>query len=189
VPLGPIAEASVPVAETFASYLGDGTFGRLPAAIREARGLSYEVHADVVVPERVDDDASVVVDFTAEPGQVVDAIEVVLGVLREADISEAQFDRAKRSTEERYRSSWIGPRDLPWVVDGWRRRDLDEDPRPQRFVQLGQLTRADLDAFAAGVRGAPVIVSLAGAVTGIARDRLSRLGDVQVVTEDELQLR
>ncbi|MCA9660396.1 MAG: insulinase family protein, partial [Myxococcales bacterium] len=180
LPQPPLALEERGHARLFDQVLGGDMSGLIFQEIREARGLAYRAFARVAAGERPIDAAALRGYLGTQGDKAVDALRLMVDLVRGAPISAERFAASKTALGEDYRIDRITPRSRPWTVYAWERSGSAGDPRPAELATISGLDLEALRRFAGRFAEAPLVISLLGD-----RERvdLKRLGELAAIEE------
>jgi predicted Zn-dependent peptidase len=177
---------AVPTHRVYNEYMSGSMGAVVFQEIRESRALAYDagtVYRDASWKE----DGNVFLGVLGtQADKTLDAIEVLMRIVKEMPASETRMANAKQSIDETYRTTRIGFRTIPGVVMSWWRQGLDGDPRPWNWQQVKKLTLADLSAFAARWKDKPYTIAITGDRAKFDMEKLAQYGEVREMKVDEL---
>lgn len=185
-PQPPLPRADRITATMLGNVLGGDMSGAIFQEVREARGLAYSAYGTYRIGERPDDAASLFGALGTQADKTLDALSVLLGLLRAAPLTPERFAAAKTAAIAEYRADYIGPRDRLGAVLRWDRRGEAEDPRGWELAGIEAAELAAVQAFAGRFAAAPVIISVMGDKGRIDLAALRKLGKVEEVTIDTM---
>ena len=169
----------------FHEYVG-GQAGLVSQEVREARGLAYAAHAGHTAGARLVDQNMIWASAASRPDRSVDAVAVMLGLIRDFPLQTHRFERARGSAIERLVGGRVRFRGYGLTAEAWRLREQTEDPRPAILTRLSGLTIDDMAGFVAPLEQAGIAVVCVGDTTRMDMSALARLGTVELRTLDEL---
>ena len=185
-PQSPLTEAERAHAALYTQVLGGDMSGLIFQEIREARGLAYRAYAHYSGGPRPRDAASLEGVLGTQADKAVDALGLMLELLRSKPVSEERFGASKTSLTEDYRTDYIQPRSRPWAVYRWDERGDDGDPRPALLRAITALDLAALREFAGSFADAPLVISVLGDRDRVDLDRLRTFATIEEVSIDSL---
>ncbi len=185
-PQEPLDEARRAPAALYSQVLGGDMSGLIFQEIREARGLAYRAYAYYRGGPRPRDAAALIGVLGTQADKAVDALGLMLDLLRVTPVSEERFAASKTSLTEDYRTDYIEPRSRPWAIYRWDERGDDKDPRPALLDAITGLDVAALREFAGGFADAPLVISVLGDRDRVDLKRLRAFATIEEVSIDTL---
>jgi predicted Zn-dependent peptidase len=184
-PSEPYAADRSALYRVFQEYIG-GQAGLVFQEVREARGLAYAAHAGHTAGVRLGDQNLIWASAASRPDRSVEAVALMLALLREFPAQLPRFERARSSAIERLLGGRVRFRGYGFAAESWRLRELDHDPRPAVLERLRALSLAELAKFAAPLASAGVAVVCVGDVRRMDMRALAGLGELEVCDLDDL---
>jgi predicted Zn-dependent peptidase len=169
----------------FHEYIG-GQAGLVFQEVRESRGLAYAAHAGHSAGARLSDQNLIWASAASRPDRSVEAVAVMLGLLRSFPMQTRRFERARGSAIERLLGGRVRFRGYGPNAESWRLREQSEDPRPQVLAGLRSLSLDELAAFVAPLERAAIAVVCVGDTTRMDMAALAQLGTLDVCSLDDL---
>ncbi|HVH99601.1 MAG TPA: insulinase family protein [Enhygromyxa sp.] len=169
----------------FHEYIG-GQAGLVFQEVRESRGLAYAAHAGHSAGTRLDDQNLVWASAASRPDRCVEAVALMLGLLRSFPMQTQRFERARGSAIERLLGGRVRFRGYGPTAESWRLRELSEDPRPEVLAGLRELTIDELSAFVQPLEQAPLAVVCVGDTSRMDMTALAQLGALELRSLDDL---
>jgi len=169
----------------FQDYMG-GPAGLVFQELRESRGLAYTAQGGFGSGARLGDDNLVWARAASRPDRTAEAVTLLLDLYRSFPAQTQRFERAQASAIEKLIGTRIRFRGFGLTAEAWRLRGLEGDPRPQVLAALRELDLDALSSFAAPLANAGAAVVLAGDTRHMDMDALARLGDIELLTLDDL---
>jgi predicted Zn-dependent peptidase len=185
-PDGNYDRAAVPVHRVYNEYMSGSMGAVVFQEIRESRALAYDA-GTVYRDAAWKDDSNVFMGILGtQADKTLDALEVLMRIVKEMPAAQARMDNAKRSIDETYRATRIPFRTIPSTVVSWWRQGLEGDPRPWNWEQAKKMTLVDLSAFAARWKTAPYTITIVGDKSRFDMAKLAQFGEVVEMTPDQL---
>ncbi|MCB9702918.1 MAG: insulinase family protein [Myxococcales bacterium] len=166
-------------------YLGGDMSSLIFQEIREARGLAYYANGWNTFGGRVGDEWAYVGQMGTQGDKTIEALKVYLGLL-DRPIEAKRVETAKTALDQSYRATRVDPRWAPMWVRSWDKQGEKGDPRGWEWTTTAGLGSAEVEAYAARLRGKPVIISLVGDRAKVDLKALAEIGQVIEVTTDDL---
>src|SRR5690606_5520049 len=120
------------------------------------RGLAYAAHAGHSAGARLGDQNLIWASAASRPDRSVEAVAVMLGLLRSFPMQTRRFERARGSAIERLLGGRVRFRGYGPNAESWRLRGQSEDPRPQVLAGLRGLTIDELAGFVRPLESAAI---------------------------------
>ncbi|MEL6342785.1 MAG: insulinase family protein [Myxococcota bacterium] len=184
-PQSPYDPKKAALIQLYNEYMG-GSAGVVFQEIREARGMAYSAQASWSLGWQRGDQNLLWASAGTQADKAAAVSALLVEMLREMPIQPARWARARASAVAKLRTSWIRFRNLPSTIASWNRRGYPSDPRPHRLEELHALTFDDLQAHAAPLREAPMIVAIVGDVNRMDLGALGQIAPVRPLALDEL---
>ena len=173
-------------AALYTGVLGSDMSGLIFQELREARGLAYRAYAHFTAGARPRDAASLVGVLGTQADKTIDALGLMLQLLRSTPVSEERFNASKLSLTEDYRTDYIPPRARPWAVYRWVERGDASVPRPTLLESFSSLDIAALREFAGRFAEAPLVISVLGDRDRVDLERLASFATIEEVAIESL---
>jgi len=185
-PDGAYDRPAVPVHRVYNEYMSGSMGAVVFQEIRESRALAYSagtVYRDAAWKE----DGNVFMGVLGtQADKTLDAIEVLMRIVKDMPAAELRMNNAKKSIDETYRATRIPFRMVPSTVLSWCRQGLEGDPRPWNWEQAKKMTLADLSAFSSKWKSAPYTLTIVGQKSRFDMAKLAQFGEVVEMTPDQL---
>lgn len=185
-PDGTYDRPAVPVHRMYNEYMNGSMGAVVFQEIRESRALAYDagtIYRDAAWKT----DGNIFFGILGtQADKTLDAIDVLMRIVKEMPASEDRMANAKRTIDETYRTARIGFRIIPGTVLSWWRQGLDGDPRPWNWEQAKKMTLADLSAFSGRFKSMPYTITIVGDKSRFDMAKLAQFGDVVEMTPDQL---
>ncbi|MCA9694994.1 MAG: insulinase family protein, partial [Myxococcales bacterium] len=186
LPRPPLATAAAPLARLFDQYMGADMSGAIFQELREARGLAYAATARIEPGRRADDPAAVRGVVATQADKVVEALALLLDLIRGRGLLPARVDAARESLLAELRTTRVAPRAIARRVYEWRERGELEDPRPAMLAEIPKISADALAAFVEEHARTPASISLLGDRSRLDLAALARRYDVIEVARADL---
>ncbi|MEM9462450.1 MAG: insulinase family protein, partial [Myxococcota bacterium] len=181
----PVEEPRQVYVDLLEYYLGIDPAGILDHTLRYVNPLVYVLDARRPYFKAARGDDVLRIWGTTEHEQVVDMLAASRSILQQT-VEQEQFDRSRTALEAHYRNRRIEPWNVPRTVSSWYRLGLQGDPLLTKWSALLAASRAELDAMRQSFVERPAIITVRGDLSRIDRAALEHMGDVRVVTLDEI---
>lgn len=185
-PDGTFDRTSVPVHRMYNEYMNGSMGAVVFQEIRESRALAYDAGTVYRDATWKDDDNVFLGILGTQADKTLDAIDVLMRIVKEMPAAETRLANAKRTIDETYRSARVGFRMIPGVVTGWWRQGLEGDPRPWNWAQVKKMTLEDLVAFSSKWKSKPYTITIVGDKSRFDMAKLAAFGEVVEMKPDEL---
>jgi predicted Zn-dependent peptidase len=176
----------VPVQRAYNEYMSGSMGSVVFQEIRESRALAYDAGAAYRMAARPGDANVFLAVLGTQADKTLEALEVLMRIVREMPAAEARMANVKSSLDESYRTARIGFRDLPAVVLAWWRQGFDADPRPWNWNRIKELTLPELVQFASRWKDKPYTITILGDKSRLDMAQLAKYGELVEVTPDQL---
>jgi predicted Zn-dependent peptidase len=148
--------------------------------IRESRALAYSASSTYYQGSRLGDQDVMGAFIGTQADKTVDSLKAAIDLLRNHDKSTEDFNRAKKSLENSYRTDYINFRNVLGTVEAWADLGLAQDPRPQNFMKLKTIRLSDLQKFIKNnIYSENFTFTVVGDKEKIDLNELKKLGDVE----------
>lgn len=186
-PDGEFTEDDSAMASIYTSYFGSGMSSVVFQELREARALAYSASARYSQGGRSNAENIMLGAIGTQTDKTADALNAFIELIDEMPQSEQRFDESVNSLLNRYRTSKLSFREVIGAVRGWERRNLEGDPRRQRYEALQQASLDNLLNFQQEhVKDRAKLISIVGDLSIIDLAELEQFGDVKQVQVDDL---
>ena len=162
-PDGVYEREAVPLHRFYDEYMGGSMGSVVFQEIRESRSLAYSAGSSYRDGAWKGDSNVFLGALGTQADKTLDAVEVLLQIVKEMPAAEARRANVSKSLDESYRTGRTPFRLVPGTVLAWRRQGIESDPRPWNWERVRAVTLEDLVAFAGRWRTAP------HTLTGMAR--------------------
>ncbi len=185
-PDGRYDRPAVPTHRVYNEYMSGSMGAVVFQEIRESRALAYAADTSYRDASWKEDDNLFMGVLGTQADKTLDAIDVLMRIVKEMPAAEVRMTNAKRTIDETYRSARVGFRMIPSVVLGWWRQGLDGDPRPWNWEQVKKMTLADLVTFSSRWKSMPYTITIVGDKSRFDMAKLAQFGEVVEMKPDEL---
>ena len=167
-------------------YVGGGMGGLMFQEIREARGLAYSATGSTFSGRREKDETALLTYVATQTDKTQEALRVTLELLR-SPISPNRLAQAKRSFEERARTTRVDPRAVTSTVYSWNLQGKTADPGPEELAIIQSASIEQVQALLDTLtkEKAPII-SVLGNRKNLDPKVLEQFGTVTEVKVDQL---
>jgi predicted Zn-dependent peptidase len=177
---------AVPTHRVYTEYMSGSMGSVVFQEIRESRSLAYDAGAGYRDGSWRGDSNIFLGALGTQADKTVEAISVLMQIVKEMPASQERMDNAKKALDEAYRTARVPFRTIPTTVLTWARLGLDGDPRPWNWEQIRKMTLADLSGWAARWKSMPYTLTIVGDKTRIDLAKLAEFGEVVEMTPDQL---
>lgn len=178
--------ALVPLSKTYSEYMSGSMGSVVFQEVREARALAYSAWAAHQTPGWKGDMMHLRGVLGTQVDKTHEAIEVLLGLLRDIPASETRFSQVQRAIDEGYRTGRVGFRRVPDVALVWERLGLDGDPRAWNREQIQSMTLDALNEFGDRFGSRPFTITIVGDAERIDMERLAEFGRIERIQPEQL---
>jgi predicted Zn-dependent peptidase len=186
IPDGTYDREKVPIHRFYDEYMGGSMGSVVFQEIRESRSLAYAAGTSYRDGGWKGDANVFLGGLGTQADKTVEAIDVLLRIVKELPPSETRRTNVARSLDESYRTGRTPFRAIPGAVLSWDRQGLPGDPRPWNWERVKAVTLEDLVAFAGRWKSQPYTVTIVGDTSRFDRARLAGFGEVIDVNPDDL---
>ncbi len=185
-PDGTFDRTTVPVHRVYNEYMNGSMGAVVFQEIRESRALAYDA-GTVYRDAAWKDDSNVFLGILGtQADKTLDALEVLMRIVKDMPAAQQRMDNAMRSIDETYRGTRIPFRTVPSTVVSWWRQGLEGDPRPWNWEHVKSTTLADLSAFSSRWKTAPYTITIVGDRSRFDMAKLAQFGEVVEMKPDQL---
>lgn len=131
----------------FNSYFGGGMGSVVFSTIRESKALAYSTFAQVITPNKKDDEFSIVAYVGSQADKMNDAITSMNELLNELPKSEQNFENARASLIKSTETDRITKDDIISSYLDALRKGIEGDIREQNYAQYSSLKFDDIYKF------------------------------------------
>ncbi|MCE9636545.1 MAG: insulinase family protein [Planctomycetes bacterium] len=183
---GTFDRVQVPFQRVYNEYMGGSMSGVVFQEIRESRALAYEAGTAYRAPAWKEDENTMMGALGTQADKTLDALQVLLGIVRNLPSADSRFSAAITSIDQTYRTSRSGFRNTPnlWVT--WQHQGLDGDPRPWNWSRVKEMSLPGLLEWTKRFEKMPFTITIVGPKEKIDMERLKTFGDVTEMTPNEL---
>lgn len=185
-PDGGYDRQAVPVHRMYNEYMNGSMGAVVFQEIRESRALAYDAGTVYRDAQWKDDGNMFMGVLGTQADKTLDALDVLMRIVKEMPAAESRMENAKRSLDETYRGTRIPFRTIPSTVVSWWRVGLPGDPRPWNWEQVKKMTLADLSTFASRWKSMPYTITIVGDKSRFDMAKLAQFGEVVEMTPDQL---
>ena len=162
----------------YTNYMGGGMSSVIFQEVREARSMAYSASGGYDTASHQGDENRLWAFVGTQADKTLEASTLVDSLLSRMPSSEDRFKEAKKSIEERYRTSPVTFRSVPSSVLFWEDLGFSKDPRPERFQRALRYGLKDLEGFAKRFEAMPKTLYILGNKTRVDLEALKKLGTV-----------
>jgi len=170
----------------YADYMGGGMSAVIFQEVREARSMAYAASGGYMTAAYKGEENVLWGRVGTQADKTLDAASLIKDLLTRMPAAADRFKAAKRSIEERYRTSPVEFRSVAGALFAWEDLGLSGDPRPERFKRSLSYTLDELTRFAARFEKMPKTVYILGNRERVDPGSLKKLGTVTEKPLDEL---
>ena len=184
---GTYDEEKAPLGQLYNEYFGGGMAGLVFQELREARALAYSAWAHFFTPSRPQDENILVGAIGCQADKTIEAVHAFIGLLDQMPFNQTRWESAHASVLSAYRTNPISSRSIPGFVYDFNALNLDDDPRPNRYVTL---QKADLDNlhsfYEEEIQPKSILLSIVGDSAKIDLEELGKIGPLTKVKPEKL---
>jgi predicted Zn-dependent peptidase len=163
----------------YSQYMGGDMSSVIFQEVREARSLAYSAGGGHSTMTHKGDETEVWGSLGCQADKTPEATALMLKLFQDFPASDKRFAETEKAVEESYRTNPVTFREVPGALMEWEDAGLTGDPRPARFQQVLKYREADLEKFAARLKGKPMTVWILGQRDRVGIDRLKALGEFE----------
>lgn len=176
-----------PQIELFNTYFGNGMNSIVFQEMREARALAYNAGAYLFSPEFKDDDYSFYAVIGSQTDKLKKVIEAFNLIINNMPKSEKAFNIAKSSLMTSLRTKRTTGMDVLYSYLHDKELGLNEPIDKYIFERLSDMQLSDLTKTSEKwIYGRTYIYGVLGKINALDMSSLKALGEVKVISEDEL---
>jgi predicted Zn-dependent peptidase len=155
--------------------------------IRESRALAYSASSSYYQGSRLGDQDLMGGFIGTQADKTVDAIKAAIELLKNHDNSPEDFNNAKKSLENSYRTGYVNFRSVPSTIEYWADLGFSSDPRPRNFQKLNNFNFAELQNFIKNnIYPKNIIFTIVGDKDKIDMNELKKIGEVEEIPLNKL---
>lgn len=182
IPSEPVQPEQILLSNLYNEYMDGGMGAIMFQEIREARALAYSTWATYLNGNRLGDQNQMLAYIGTQADKTVEALGLLIELIRTPPRSTSHFERAWRALDNRYRTEVIDYTQVLGRFQYWSDLGLDQDPRPQEFERLRKLSLDQLyEWIQQKVATQPMTFTVVGDKNRIDLQALRKLGEVEEV--------
>ena len=135
------------LSRVFNAYFGSGLSSIVFQEIRESKSLAYSAFASYSNARKSDESNVIYAYVGTQANKLPQAVDAMLGLMRNMPEAEEQFKAAKESTIKKIAAERITKSNIFWTYEGLKKRDIDYDIRKDIYEEVQNITMKDLAAF------------------------------------------
>ncbi len=179
--------AANPAITMYDEYFGGGMNSIVFQEMREARALAYSSFAMLASPSDMAEPYYYYAYIATQNDKMRQAIEAFDEIINDMPLSDRAFDIAKQAITARLKTERVTGIGVLWDYRYARDLGLDEPLEKQLYAKLQGMTLDDVAATQERwVKGRSYDYAILGRVSDLDTDYLKTLGDVEVVTLEEI---
>ncbi len=183
---GVFEPARYPEGRLYNAYMSGGMGAVVFQEVREKRALAYAVGTSYQLGNRVGATSLMTGNLGTQPDKTIEAIEVLLGIIRDLPASELRVENSRKSLDNSYRTARLTPRQLPGAAKTWDDWGTGKDPREYNWKGVTSMSLDDLVKFASRFKDKPFTIAVAGPRDKVDLEALAQFGEVTEVQPDDL---
>ncbi|MGV3525396.1 MAG: M16 family metallopeptidase [Candidatus Sericytochromatia bacterium] len=183
----PVNPSETVLNEYYNEYMDGGMGAIMFQEVRESRALAYSTWSYYFQGGRLGDQDQMLAYIGTQADKTVEAVKLLLDLMRLPPESESHFKRARAALDNRYRTSRVNFRELFGTVEAWRELGFDNDPRPVYYSQLSDVQLQDMWQYLQTKVGKqPLTLTIVGDRSKVGLDALRKLAEVEEVKVEQL---
>lgn len=188
VQAGPQVNPEEKVLVDFYNQYMDGGMGAVMfQEVREARALAYSTFSYYAQGGRLGDEDQMLAYIGTQGDKTVEALTLLIELIRNPPVSTQHFDRARQALENMYRTDRVTFKNVFGTMENWQQWGFANDPRPQFFEQLSQTQLEDMVTFLQErVAKQPLVFTLVGDREKVNLPALKQMAQVEEVNLSQL---
>lgn len=177
----------MPMANLFNEFYGRGLSSIVFQEIRESKGLAYSAYASYTSPRDEKEPHYVMAFVGTQPDKLKEAMSEMFTLMTEMPEAEKQFELAKEAILSKLESQRVIKSSVFWNYLTAKDRGLDYDIRKDIYEQVKEASMEDMKTFFENeVKGNEFNIGILANVNDIDQNMLSQMGNVRVLTTDDL---
>ena len=175
------------MSELYNTYFGYGLSSIVFQEIRESKALAYSAYAYYASPSKKDKGHYMNAYVGTQADKLKDAIPAMQQIIEEMPFSAEQIEQARQSILKKYESERINSNSIYWESRSAEDRGFDRDLRQDIYNRIKTITPEELKAFQQKyVKGRNYVICVLGSKENIDMDYLKTLGEVEVLTKEQI---
>ncbi len=185
-PDGVYSPKQVPPSRVYNEYMSGSMGAVVFQEVREARSLAYSAWTNYTTGSRAGDANVMRGALGTQADKTLEAIDVLLGLIRKMPAQPARIDRVRSAIDESYRTRRLTFRAMPGAALTWQRWGLDSDPRRYNWQTATSMDIDGLTGFSSRFTEAPFTITVVGNKEKIDLEKLKAFGEVIEVSKDDI---
>jgi len=175
------------MSELYNTYFGFGLSSIVFQEIRESKALAYSAYAYYSSPSKKENGHYMNAYVGTQADKLADAVAGMQEIIENMPFSAEQIEQARQSILKKYESERINSNRVYWSYRGAKDKGFDRDLRQDIYNRIKTVTPAELKAFQEKyVKGRNYVMCVMGNKENVNLDYLKTLGDVEVLTKEQI---
>ncbi|HEV9035205.1 MAG TPA: insulinase family protein, partial [Puia sp.] len=176
-----------PVVDLFDNYFGGGMGSVVFQTLRESKALAYATYATYGTPMKKEDPFYVLAYIGCQADKMNEAIGGMNALLNDLPENEQNFELARTSEKKDIETQRFTEDGIVFAYLSAKEKGLDYDQRKDEYSAIAKLTMDDVKKFhTQELAGKPYTYCVVASDKKIKMDDLKKVGDVKVLTLDEI---
>jgi predicted Zn-dependent peptidase len=168
-------------------YFGGGMNAIVFQEMREARGLAYSAGAYLREPQLADDYYTFYASIATQNDKMTQAIEAFDEIINNMPVSQAAFDIAKESLDQRLRTQRIIKSRVLTSYISAQDKGIDYDRNRDLFEKVQNMTLEDVEKFQQEwIKGRTYHYGILGDIKALDMNKLKSIGPVTTLSKEEI---
>ncbi len=175
------------MSELYNTYFGFGLSSIVFQEIRESKALAYSAYAYYSSPSKEENGHYMNAYVGTQADKLADAVAGMQEIIENMPFSAEQIEQARQSILKKYESERITSNNVYWSYRGAKDKGFNRDLRQDVYNRIKTVTPAELKAFQEKyVKGRNYVMCVMGNKENVNLDYLKTLGDVEVLTKEQI---
>lgn len=177
------------VSRLFNGYFGGDMSSLMFQEIREFRSFAYQVSASLKHPplNRSDKPASFVMKLATQTDKMIDAMEVLEGLVRDMPERPERVEAVKRTIRNWANNEYPTNRSISLKIAGFRREGYESDPNKNYLEYMEGITMGDILRFyREHIKDNQITYAIVGNSKMVDMERLAKFGEIVKVTRKDI---
>lgn len=177
------------VSRLFNGYFGGDMSSLMFQEIREFRSFAYQVSASLKHPplNRLEKPASFVMKLATQTDKMIDAMEVLEGLIRDMPERPERVEAVKRTIRNWANNEYPTNRSISLKIAGFRREGYESDPNKKYLEYMEGITMGDILRFyREHIKDNLITYAIVGNSKMVDMERLAKFGEIVKVTRKDI---
>lgn len=177
------------VSRLFNGYFGGDMSSLMFQEIREFRSFAYQVSASLKHPplNRSEKPASFVMKLATQTDKMIDAMEVLEGLIRDMPERPERVEAVKRTIRNWANNEYPTNRSISLKIAGFRREGYESDPNKNYLEYMEGITMGDILRFyREHIKDNQITYAIVGNSKMVDMERLAKFGEIVKVTRKDI---